>query len=48
MSPINERPRFAANSKNTAAGSPDMILIGRLILAAVLCLLLTGCQSQHR
>ena len=39
MSPINERPRFAAKSKSTAAGSPDMILIGRLILAAVLLIL---------
>ena len=39
MSPINERPRFAAKSKSSAAGSPDMILIGRLILAAVLLIL---------
>ena len=39
MSPINERPRFAAKSKSTAADSPDMILIGRLILAAVLLIL---------
>ena len=39
MSPINERPRFAAKSKSAAAGSPDMILIGRLILAAVLLIL---------
>lgn len=38
MSPINERPRFAVKSKS-AAGSPDMILIGRLILAAVLLIL---------
>ena len=38
MSPINERPRFAVKSKN-AAGSPDIILIGRLILAAVLLIL---------
>ena len=39
MSPINERPRFAVKSKSAAAGSPDMILIGRLILAAVLLIL---------
>ena len=38
MSPINERPRFAVKSKS-AAGSPDMILIGRLILADVLLIL---------
>ncbi len=39
MSPINERPRFAVKSSSAAAGSPDMILIGRLILAAVLLIL---------
>ena len=39
MSPTNERPRFAVKNKNAAAGSPDMILIGRLVLAAVLLIL---------
>ena len=39
MSPTNERPRFAVNNKKSPAGSPDMILIGRLILAAVLLIL---------
>ena len=39
MSPTNERPRFAVKNKNVPAGSPDMILIGRLVLAAVLLIL---------
>ena len=39
MSPTYERPRFAVKNKNAAAGSPDMILIGRLVLAAVLLIL---------
>lgn len=39
MSPNNERPRFAAKAAGAPAGSPDMILIGRLVLAAVLLIL---------
>lgn len=39
MSQRNERPRFAEKPVNRPAGSPDLILIGRLALAAVLLIL---------
>lgn len=39
MSQRNERPRFAEKPVTRPAGSPDLILIGRLALAAVLLIL---------
>ena len=39
MSQRSERPRFAVKTDSKPAGSPDMILFGRLILAAVLLIL---------
>ncbi len=39
MSPRSERPRFAVKAERKSGGSPDLILIGRLVLAAILLLL---------
>ena len=39
MSQRNERPRFAVKPVTRPAGSPDLILIGRLALAALLLIL---------